>query len=113
MSEPLVVICAPNGARMGRDRHPAVPLTPAELAEAARALVDAGVSVLHLHVRDAHGRHSLAVADYRAALTAIRAAVGKALVLQVTTEAAGRYSRAEQMALVSALRPEAVSLALR
>lgn len=113
MPEPLVVTCAPNGARLGRERHPGVPLTPAELADTACALVDCGVSVLHLHVRDGRGRHSLAVSDYRAALAKIRAAVADALVLQVTTEAAGRYSRAEQMALVTSLRPEAVSLALR
>ena len=35
------------------------------------------------------------------------------MVIQVTTEAVGRYSPAEQMATVRALRPEAVSLALR
>ena len=34
-------------------------------------------------------------------------------LVQVTTEAVGRYSPAEQMALVRELRPEAVSLALR
>jgi uncharacterized protein (DUF849 family) len=34
-------------------------------------------------------------------------------VIQVTTEAVGRYTPAEQMATVRAVRPEAVSLALR
>jgi len=35
------------------------------------------------------------------------------LVLQITSESVGRYSPAEQMAVVQAVRPEAVSLALR
>ena len=42
---------------------------------------------------------------------AVRAAVGDALVIQVTSEAVGRYAPAEQMAMVRALAPEAVSLA--
>lgn len=35
------------------------------------------------------------------------------MVIQATTEAVGRYTAAEQMALVRDLRPEAASMALR
>ena len=109
----VVVIAAPNGARRSQQDHPALPVTSCELAEEAAALRDAGVSVLHLHVRDADARHTLDPGMYREALAAIRAGIGDELVVQVTTEAVGRYSPAEQMALVRELRPEAVSLALR
>ena len=109
----VVVFAAPNGARRSRSEHPAVPETATELAECAISLRDVGVSVLHLHVRDADGRHTLSVARYTEAIAAIRDAVGDQLVIQVTTEAVGRYSAAEQMAMVRSLRPEAVSLALR
>jgi uncharacterized protein (DUF849 family) len=111
--EPLVVIAAPNGARLDKDGHPAVPLTAAELAACAADLADCGVSVLHLHVRDDDGRHVLDAGRYRAAQDAIRERVGDRLVLQITTEAVGRYNRAQQAALVRQTRPEAVSLALR
>jgi uncharacterized protein (DUF849 family) len=50
---------------------------------------------------------------YREATKAIRNAVGERLVIQITSEAVGRYKPAEQMAVVRATRPEAVSLALR
>lgn len=110
--QPLVVTVAPNGARAGPRDHPAVPLAPEELAATAAACRDAGAAVLHLHVRDGQGGHSLDAGRYRAAIAAIRDAVGDALVVQVTTEAAGRYGPAEQMALVQELRPEAVSLAV-
>lgn len=113
MADPLVVIAAPNGARLDKEGHPAVPLSAEELADCAADLVDVGVSVLHLHVRDAQGRHALDAGRYREAIAAIRARVGEALVIQVTTEAVGRYSAAEQMALVQDLEPESVSLALR
>lgn len=110
--QPLILTAAPNGARAGRGDHPALPLTPSELAATARACLDAGAAVLHLHVRDDAGGHSLEAGRYREALAAIRETLGERLVLQVTTEAAGRYGPAEQMALVRALQPEAVSLAL-
>ncbi len=69
--------------------------------------------MLHVHVRDAAGRHSLEPDDYRAAFAAIRDRVGDALLLQATTEGGGRYSPAEQIARVRALAPEALSLAVR
>ena len=43
----------------------------------------------------------------------MRADAGPGLVIQITTEAVGRFSPAEQMACVRALTPEAVSIALR
>ena len=110
---PLIVIAAPNGARLGKRQHAAVPLTPTELADEATSLVESGVSILHLHVRDKNGDHTLNAAIYREALAAIRKKVGDRLVAQVTTEALGRYDRHQQMTLVRKLQPEAVSLALR
>ena len=111
--DPFILMSAPNGARMTQVDHPAVPLTAPELADTAEQLVNAGVAVLHLHVRDQHGEHSLDVGRYRTAIAAIEDRVGDQLILQVTTEAVGRYNRHQQMALVRELKPEAVSLALR
>ncbi|GHF14780.1 3-keto-5-aminohexanoate cleavage enzyme [Kordiimonas sediminis] len=110
---PLMVMSAPNGARLQKADHAGLPISPTELAEEAKNLLEAGVSVLHLHVRDADNQHSLDADLYRAALSAIKQAVGDKLVLQVTTEAVGMYDRHQQMALVNDLKPEAVSLALR
>jgi uncharacterized protein (DUF849 family) len=109
----IVLAVAPNGARKTRGDHPALPITPRELADCAVACRDAGASMLHLHVRNAEGGHSLAPADYRPAVEAVRRAVGRSLVLQLTSEAVGIYAPAEQQAMVRELRPEAVSLALR
>ncbi|HIP79238.1 MAG TPA: 3-keto-5-aminohexanoate cleavage protein, partial [Kiloniellaceae bacterium] len=44
---------------------------------------------------------------------AVRDAVGEDLVIQVTSEAVGIYTPAQQMAMVRDLQPEAVSLAVR
>lgn len=108
----VIIMSAPNGARRTQADHPALPIAPEELADCAVSLVDAGVSVLHLHVRDEHQKHSLDIGRYRAAIDGIQAAVGNRLIIQVTTESVGRYQAAEQMELIRQLRPEAVSLAL-
>jgi uncharacterized protein (DUF849 family) len=112
-ADPLILTVAPNGAYKQLADHAALPLTPERLAAEAPRWVDAGAGMLHLHIRDAEGGHSLDVEGYREALRVLRAAVGDALVLQVTSEAAKRYQAPAQIAMVRTLRPEAVSVGLR
>lgn len=110
---PLIIAVAPNGASKTKSDHPALPMTPAELAETAARCLDAGAAMMHLHVRDPGGGHTLKPDIYREAMDAIRRAVGNELVIQATSEAAGIYSADQQMQAIRELRPEAVSLALR
>ena len=112
----VLIMVAPNGARRGKEDHPAIPLTAEELAEEALACARAGVAAMHVHVRDDKGAHSLDPERYRQTLKAISHALADAgadLVLQITTEAVGRYQAEEQIACVRTVLPEAVSLALR
>lgn len=113
MSAPFTIAVAPNGARRGRADHPRLPLTAPEIARDAAEALEAGAAMIHLHVRDAAGAHVLDVDLYREAVDAVRRAVGDRLVIQITTEAVGRYTAPEQIALIDALRPESVSIALR
>jgi uncharacterized protein (DUF849 family) len=62
-----------NGGR-GRDEHPGVPVTPAELAADAARCADLGVAAVHVHPRDASGVESMAPAVIADAVTAVRAA---------------------------------------
>jgi uncharacterized protein (DUF849 family) len=100
-----------NGART-RAEHPAVPLTPDELAREAAAAVAAGARSLHVHVRDAAGAESLAPADVAAAVRALRAAVAR-IELSLST---GLWITGEDVAARAAAvrgwteRPELVSL---
>jgi uncharacterized protein (DUF849 family) len=59
-----------NGAREPGE-HPALPLTPAQLAADGAAAVAAGAQALHIHPRDAAGRETLDVDD---AVRAVQAA---------------------------------------
>jgi len=110
---PMILAVAPNGARKTQADHPAVPISPAELAATAAAAQAAGASMIPLHVRDGAQKHSLDVGAYREATAAVREAVGERMVIQVTSEAVGIYNANQQRAMVRALEPEAVSLAIR
>lgn len=113
MTVPFIVMSAPNGARRGKDDHQSLPITPDEIAACAESVADAGASIMHFHVRDEQGGHSLDPDRYRAATRAVRDCVGDRLIMQITTEACGLYTAEQQMAVVRELEPEAVSLALR
>lgn len=107
------IAVAPNGDRKTKSDHPALPMTADELAVTASRCCEAGAAMIHVHVRDRDGRHLLDADAYRAALDAIRTRVSDRMVLQITSEALGLYTPAQQMAVIRAVRPEAVSLALR
>lgn len=113
MTSPCLLMVAPNGARRTYVDHPAIPLTPEALAQDAANCRDAGAAMMHLHVRETNGRHLLDANAYREAMAAIQASVGDELVLQVTSEAGGRYSPQAQRRMLEDLRPEAVSVAVR
>jgi 3-keto-5-aminohexanoate cleavage enzyme len=108
-----MIAVAPNGARKTKQDHPAIPLSARELAMTAAECQEAGACMIHLHVRDQHGRHSLDADRYREAISEIRKQVGNQLIIQVTTEAVGIYNPEQQIAMVKELRPEAISVAIR
>lgn len=110
---PMMIAVAPNGARKQKTDHNSLPITPSELAYSAVECRDAGACMIHLHVRDGQGGHSLDVNAYRAATTAVRNVVGEDMIIQITTEAVGVYSIDQQIQTVQELKPEAVSLAVR
>lgn len=106
------LMVAPNGARRTKADHPALPITDAELIETAKHCVAAGADGIHLHLRDDHGAHLLDAGRYRALLEQLRANLPDTY-LQITSEAAGRYDAEAQRAMMRALKPRHVSVALR
>lgn len=87
-----------NGAR-SPDEHPALPVTPLELAQEARAARAAGATAVHMHPRDEAGRESLSAAHIGAAVRAVRRAcpglpVGVSTGLWMTAGDAGARSEA-------------------
>lgn len=111
MALPLIMV-APTGARRTKADHAALPMTIEEIAETAIACHQAGAGAIHAHVRDAQGGHLLDASLYRRLLDLLAETV-PGMAVQVSTEAVGLYSAAEQMELVRQLKPKAISAALR
>jgi uncharacterized protein (DUF849 family) len=109
----LVIMVAPNGARKGRADHPNLPITIDEVARDAVQCRAAGVQAVHVHVRDDEGRHSIDARRYIAATEAVRRLAGDDLIVQMTTEAVGVFTPPQQIEAVRAVRPEAVSIAVK
>ncbi|MGP8001971.1 MAG: 3-keto-5-aminohexanoate cleavage protein [Streptosporangiaceae bacterium] len=105
-----------NGKR-NRAGHPAVPVTPAELARDAAAAVAAGAEAVHLHARGPDGAESVRAADVGAAVAAVRQAcpgtpVGVSTGLWITggDPAARQAGVAGWAALAAAERPDFASV---
>jgi 3-keto-5-aminohexanoate cleavage enzyme len=54
--KPLIITCAVVGAELTKDDYPYLPITPEQIAESSRGAVEAGASIIHLHVRDKQGK---------------------------------------------------------
>lgn len=106
------IMVSPTGARWQKSDHPGLPMTVQEIARAAQASFDAGAGALHLHVRDAAGRHTLDAGRYREAMAAVTEAAPE-MAIQVTTESAGIYGIGDQSECLRALAPRWASVALR
>src|ERR1700743_2044076 len=92
----------PNGARQS-----GVPLTPAQVAAAAAALVSEGGEELHVPPRDASGADTLDPGSVAAFVTAVRAAA-PGIPLGVTTGAWAEPDPQRRIALVRAWDPGAL-----
>ena len=67
------ITCAVTGAGDTVDKHPAIPVTPQEIAEAAISAAKAGAAIAHVHVRDPEtGKGSRKVELYREVLERVR-----------------------------------------
>ncbi|MCC5976468.1 MAG: 3-keto-5-aminohexanoate cleavage protein [Salinarimonas sp.] len=113
MIDDTIIAVAPNGGRRTTADHPALPVTVEDTARTAAECCEMGAAMLHVHVRRPDQRHSLDVDLYRDVTAAVRREAGPDMVIQATTESVGLYGPDEQMAMVRALRPEAISMALR
>jgi len=113
VNEMILIAVAPNGARKTKADLLNIPLTAEELAIDAKACQDAGAAMMHLHVRDNMGGHSLNVTKYEEAIGEIKKATNNQMLIQVTSEAVGKYTVKEQFEMIYSLKPDAVSIAIR
>jgi uncharacterized protein (DUF849 family) len=125
----VIISCAVTGSITRPDQHPGLPITPAQIADAAIEAAGAGASIAHIHVRDPEtGAPAMELDLYREVVERIRAS-GVDLIINLTTGPGGRFLPGEddpkiaapgttlmapdkRIAHVVALRPEICSLDL-
>jgi 3-keto-5-aminohexanoate cleavage enzyme len=105
--DPLIITCAPVGAELRIDQTPYLPYTPALLGETARAVREAGGSIIHVHCRNDDGSNTHSVERFREAYGAVREASD--LIVQFSTGGAIGMTP-EERAGVLQLRPEMATL---
>jgi uncharacterized protein (DUF849 family) len=84
MNPKVIITCAITGAGDTVGKHPAIPVTPEQIATSALEAAQAGAAVVHCHVRDPKtGKSSRAVSLYREVIQRIRAE-NKEVVINLT-----------------------------
>lgn len=110
--DPVIITAALVGAEVTLEQLPHLPVTSAQIAEAAAGAAAAGAAIVHLHVRDADGRPTQDAHRFEGAVLAIRERVD--VIVQVSTGGAMGMTAEERLQPVTRLegaaRPEMASL---
>ena len=73
MNRNVIVSCAVTGSGDSVDKHPAIPVTPKEIAAASIEAAKAGAAIAHIHVREPDsGNPSRRVDLYREVVERVR-----------------------------------------
>ena len=71
--KPTILSCAVTGSFTTREHNAALPVTPAEIADACIGAAQAGAAICHIHVRDPEtGTPSMELEYYREVVKRIR-----------------------------------------
>ncbi|WP_354684694.1 3-keto-5-aminohexanoate cleavage protein [Cupriavidus necator] len=97
-----IITCAVTGNIVTPDQHPGLPVTPAQIADAALEAAEAGAAAAHIHVRDPEtGRPSMSLDYYADVIDRIRQR-NRALIINLTTGPGGRFVPSEDEPRVAA-----------
>jgi uncharacterized protein (DUF849 family) len=103
MQRKVMISCAVTGSADTPGRNPAVPVTPAQIAQSALDAAKAGAAIVHIHVRNPETtRPSMNPAHYREVVERIRAS-GSDVLINLTTGPGARFAPGAE----DPLKPEA------
>jgi len=92
MQRKVIIACAVTGSADTPGKNPAVPVTPAQIAQSAIDAAKAGAAIVHIHVRDPETtRPSMELAHYREVFERIRSS-GTDVVINLTTGPGARFA---------------------
>src|SRR5699024_5646772 len=91
MNRNVIISCAVTGAGDTTDKHPAIPVTPQQIAAAAIEAAEAGAAIAHIHVRDPEtGGISHSTAHFREVAERVRDS-GTDVILNFTSGGGGDW----------------------
>ena len=91
MNRKTIITCAVTGGADTVGKHPAIPVTPAQIATAAIEACKAGAAIAHIHVRDPEtGKPSMENQLYGEVVRRIRES-GSPIIINLTTGAGARF----------------------
>ena len=91
MQNKVIITCAVTGSGATVDTHPAIPVTPEQIARAAIEAGEAGAAIAHIHVRNPKtGKASRDVALFREVVERIRASDSD-IIINLSCGAGARY----------------------
>ncbi|KAI3595685.1 hypothetical protein D8I24_8306 [Cupriavidus necator H850] len=97
-----IITCAVTGNIVTPEQHPGLPVTPAQIADAALEAAEAGAAAAHIHVRDPEtGRPSMSLDYYADVIDRIRKR-NRSLIINLTTGPGGRFVPSEDEPRVAA-----------
>lgn len=88
MNHNVIITCALTGAGDTVGKHPAIPVTPTQIAAAAVEAAKAGATVVHCHVRESDGRPSRRTELYKEVVDRIRSS-GTDIIINLTAGMGG------------------------
>jgi uncharacterized protein (DUF849 family) len=91
MQRKVMISCAVTGSADSPGKNPAVPVTPAQIAQSSIDAAKAGAAIVHIHVRDPQTtRPSMEFAHYREVVERIRSS-GTDVLINLTTGPGARF----------------------
>lgn len=108
MNDPVIISVATTGSWPTKAQNPALPTTEEEIAASAIACRAAGAAIVHIHVRDEHGRVTCDPARYARVRSLVEDAGCDAIINMSTGGGAGLVTDAQRMQPVT-LSPEIAS----
>ena len=106
--EKLIITAAICGAEVTKEQNPAVPYTVEEIVKEAKASVDAGAAIVHLHVREDDGTPTQSKARFKECIDAIYKECPDVILIPSTGGAVGMT--AEERLQPTELFPEMAPL---
>lgn len=108
-SDKVIITCAPTGSIHTPSMSPHLPVTAAQIADAAVGAAQAGASIIHLHARnEADGSPSPRAADFMRFLPQIKQACDA--VINISTGGSATMTLDDRLEGAKAARPEVCSL---